>query len=306
MYFTFTNPTYLFSLAAVPLILLIHLATLRISKRRALVFANFEAISRVRGVDILSKNLTTLVLSIIIMLLLVFSVSGLVLHVTKQASVFSFVIAIDSSRSMDADDISPNRLEAAKQTSISFIDNSPGSTKIAIVSFSGNTFINVGLTDNKEELKAVVASIEKNPIEGTDIYEVILTSTNLLMNQEGKSIVLLGDGQFNVGNLQEAIKYANDNDVIINTIGLGTLAGGKTSYGTSKLEEETLKGLAYNTGGVYLNAQNKQGLADSFGEILKASQRKVSINLSGYFIFAAIIVFILNYLLINTRYRGFP
>ena len=306
MYFTFTNPTYLFSLAAIPLILLIHVITLRSSKRKALVFANFEAISQVKGVDILSKNLTALLLSIAIVFFLALSVSGLILHTTQQASAFSFVIAIDSSRSMDADDISPNRLEAAKQTSINFIDNSPASTKMAVVSFSGNAFINMYLSDNKEALKAAVLDIEKNPIEGTDIYEVIVTSTNLLMNHEGKSIILLSDGQFNIGNLPEAIKYASDNDIIINTIGLGTLAGGNTGYGTSKLEEEALKSLAYNTGGIYVNAQNKQEIIDSFDKILRVSQREVGISLSGYCVFAAIIVFIVHFFLTNTRYRVFP
>ena len=58
MYITFSNPKYLFLLFVIPLFILIHLLSLKKSRRKALSFANFEAISRVKGIEFLSKNLT--------------------------------------------------------------------------------------------------------------------------------------------------------------------------------------------------------------------------------------------------------
>lgn len=306
MYISFAHSKYLFLLLVTPIFILIHFLTLKIVKKKALKFANFEAIARVKGVDLFSKNIVILFLSIIIAILLILTISGLTLHKQAEASSFSFVLAIDSSRSMEADDLSPNRLAAAKETARSFVNSVPITTRIGIISFSGNSYIEKDLTENKDEIETAINKIQKSTIEGTDINELIITSTNLLKNEEGKAIVLLSDGQINIGKIEEAIEYANDNDVIIHTIGIGTKEGGKTSYGFSKIDEDSLKVLAYNTGGEFFNAENKEKLFESFNEVLKVTKRKVSIDLSSYLLLIAILLFIIEYFLISTRYRVLP
>src|SRR3989344_288879 len=119
---SFIRPVYLFLLALVPLIILVHFFTINRKRANALKFANFNAISRVKGIDFLSKNISVLVLSVIIIILLVLSLAGLNIHRTLFVSAFSFSLAIDSSRSMEADDFLPNRLEAAKDTASLFVD----------------------------------------------------------------------------------------------------------------------------------------------------------------------------------------
>lgn len=307
MYFTFAYPRYLFLLFAIPLVILIHLLTLKRGKKRALVFANFDAISRVKGVEFFSKNIVTTFITILVLALLILSVSGLTLHKYADASSFSFVLAIDTSRSMEAEDLLPNRLEAAKEIAKSFVEAAPLTTKMGLVTFSGNTYINLDLTESKEMLINSITEIEQSLIEGTDVHETVITSTNLLRRgEEGKAIILLSDGQITVGTIDDTISYANDNEVTINTIGIGTEEGGMTAYGISKVDEDALKALSYNTGGTFFMAADKESLADSFDQAMKLTRKKIAINLSSYLLAASIILLVIDFILVNSRYRVLP
>jgi Ca-activated chloride channel family protein len=306
MYFTFTDPKYLFLLLAIPLIIFVYLLSLKNTKKKALKFANFDAIAKVKGVSFFSRNIVTTGISILVVTLLTLSASGMVLHMQAYASSFSFVIAIDVSRSMEAKDLYPNRLDAAKNTAKAFIDSSPITTRFGVVSFSGNARIHQDVTSKKGLAKDSIDGIEISSIEGTDIYEVVITSTNLLKGEDGGSIILMSDGQMNVGEVDDAVDYANRHDIIINTIGIGTPEGGKTKYGTSRLNEEVLKALAYNTEGEFYPAYDTNSLSNSMEDILKLSQKKISVDLSGYLLFAAILLFFGDYILVNMRYRILP
>ena len=112
---SFIYPMYLLFLLLIPLFIFIHFITLKATRSTALRFANFEAIAKIKSVDFFSKNLIILFLSILIVFVLVMALSGLTLHTIAEASKHSFVIALDMSESMGAKDMSPNRLEAAKQ-----------------------------------------------------------------------------------------------------------------------------------------------------------------------------------------------
>lgn len=269
-------------------------------------FANFDAIEKVSGVEFFSKNLVISAVSIVIIVALILAFSGLTLHKQAEASSFSFVIAIDNSRSMEAEDIFPNRLDAAKSTAIDFVNNAPITTGIGIITFSGNSFIEKEITKNKNEVKNIINDLESGVIEGTDIFEAVITSSNMLEKEDGKAVILLSDGQINIGNIDEAIGYARNNDVIINSIAIGTEEGGKTSFGISRLDEDALKSLAYNTGGEFFIANDKKTLSDSFNKAMKLGKKEVSIELNRYLLLFSIIVFTLEYLLWNLKYRGIP
>ena len=306
MYVTFAHPKYLFFLFLVPILFFIHFVTLKSGKKIALKFANFEAIARISGVDFFSKNITILLLSSLLVCLLTMAVSGLTLHMQLEASSFSFVLAIDSSQSMEADDMYPSRLSVAKDTAIEFVNSAPRTTKIGVVSFAGSALIEQDLTENKDSARAAIKNIEINAFGGTDLYEAIITSTNLLKSEEARSIILLSDGQINIGRIDDCIEYANENDVVVHTIAIGTEEGGKTGYGISKLDEDSLKALAYNTGGIFFKATNKDELSNALKEAMKLTKRKVAIDISNYLIIISIILFIFEYILVNTKYKLFP
>ena len=106
-----------------------------------------------------------------------------------------------------------------------FVDAIPYEINIGVVSFSGSSYIEQDVSLDKSDIKNAIGNIELSGFGGTDLYEAVITSTNLLENEENKAIVLLSDGQINVGTIGDAIDYANENDVIIHTIAMGTKEG---------------------------------------------------------------------------------
>lgn len=302
MIFSFSHPQYLFLLFIIPIFFMIHFFSLSNRKRVALNFANFDAIARIQGVDFFSKNIIILSLSLLIISSMVLAVSGLSVQVFKESSSFSFVIAIDASESMEADDFYPNRITVAKQTAIDFINEAPIGVRVGIVSFSGNAYIEQDMSEDKVEVKNAIDNIKIEGWGGTDLYEAVIASTNLLENEEHKAIILLSDGQINVGKLEDIIAYAQKKDVIIHAIAIGTKEGGRTPYAISKLDEDSLKSVSYNTGGSYFLAEDKEALSQSFSDILKLTNKKVSIRLSDYLVLFAIVLFVVEFFLANTKY----
>ena len=138
----FTNPYYLLTLIAViPLIIFIHFFSLKHTRRKALKFANFEAMEKVTGTQILSKNLTMLYLRLFMVILFVLALSGVQFTYYGSITDRTHVLAIDSSTSMKATDIEPNRLEAAKIAASTFIDNLPQGSKAGIISFPSSSIM---------------------------------------------------------------------------------------------------------------------------------------------------------------------
>ncbi len=303
---TFTKPAFLIFLIVIPILIIIHFIMLKRKRSHALIFANFEAIARVKGIDILSKNISMLILTAIITTLLIFSLAGITLHRTLESSSFSFVLAIDASRSMEAIDISPNRFEVAKETASIFVDRTAPGTEIGVISFSGNAFIETPPINDKTILKQIIKNIPLSSIGGTDLYEAVITAANLLDKEDAKAVILLSDGRINIGTIDDAVAYADKNDLVVHTVGLGTPEGGNTSFGFSKLDEDSLKGLSFNTEGKFFRAQNKEELQQSFSEIIDLRVKRVSFDLTPYTLLLALILLIAEYILGNTRYRIFP
>jgi len=306
MNITILQPNYLSFLFVIPIFILIHFISIKLNRRRAIRFANFDAIARIRGIDLYSKNIWILILSSLIAVLMVFSIAGTLLNIEKKTTDFSFVLVIDSSKSMDANDLQPNRIEAAKKAAISFVDSAPIETRIGVESFSGNAIIEQTVSDDKSLVREAISRINITSVGGTDIYEAIITGTNLLVDEKSGSIILLSDGQVNTGSIDDAINYANRYNVVINTIAIGTKEGGSASFGLSKLDEDSLKAISFNTHGSYSNAANENELIDAYSNIMDLKVGPASINISKYLLIAALVIFILEFALINTKYRIFP
>jgi len=306
MELTFTNVSYLFLLFLIPLMIFFHFYSIRASRKIAIKFSNFDAIARIKGIDMFSKNIVILTISCIIVALVSFALSGMTLLVNVESSEFSYVIAIDSSESMLANDLNPTRLDVAKDNALAFVESAPFGTKIGVVSFSGNAIVEKKVSSEKSLTSEAIRSIEATEIGGTDISEALVTSINQLLNEEYKSIIILSDGQINTGKIDKALDYANENNVVIHTIGIGTIEGGNTTYGISKLDEDSLKSIAYNTKGEYFNMQNGDSISGAFDSIVKFKEVDVPIKVYNYLLLISLILFILEFVLINTRYRTYP
>ncbi|MBU0471074.1 MAG: VWA domain-containing protein [Nanoarchaeota archaeon] len=316
---TFTHPTYLWLLISIPLLAISHFYLLRHAHRRAMKFANFETLKRVTGKKLITKNITVLVSRVFILLFVVLAVSGSVLWYEGESNKNDFVIAIDTSASMSAEDLYPTRLEAAKADAINFLNIMRSDAKIGLVTFSGVTFVNQIMTKKHFEVKNAIEEIDIVSAGGTDLPGAIITSTNLLVNSDrGKTIILLSDGSSTAGSFLEdsinhAIAYAQDNHVLIQTIGTGTENNEPLGYIpkyyniSAVYNENTLKKISAETGGTYYHAPDNQKLMEAFKELSEESDKAIlHLDLSFGLMMLATLMLLIEWGLISTKFRKIP
>ena len=318
MEIVFTNPQYLWLSLGIPVLAMIHLATLKKSRSLALKFSNFEALEKVsRGAFLgtpykgllTNRNLFLLLIRAITYLILILAISGPIVYYYGKASNFDFVLAIDASSSMLADDFKPYRLEAAKEAALIFVDSIPNKAKIGVVSFSGTVFIEQKLTNELNKVKDVIRAINIKESGGTNIGDALITSANLFGGDNPKVVVLLTDGQSNVGTqVEDAIKYAKENNVQAYTIGVATKEGGNISdlSFVSKIDEETLQAIATLTGGKYFRAENEAVLNKAFNDVALSTVRRMSLDASWILLMIGLISLSLEWFIVSVKYKTIP
>ncbi len=307
------HSVYLWFLLSLIMLVALHFITLRNVRRRALRFANFEAIERVTGAEVLSKNLVILYIRLLIILCIIIAISGPMFRYVGKVQDANYVLAIDASNSMKTEDVKPNRLEVAKQAAILFVDLLRAKTNIAIISFSGSAFVEQDSTDDFMKVKNAIKGIELKFVGGTDILDAVVAGTNQLIKTKTgqKVIILITDGQININTVYDVVDYSSKNGVTINTIAIGTPTGGplvNISSGNivSKVDEESLQSIAYGTGGKYFRAESRDKLISAYQEIAVSSIGTVTVNLSPFMILLALVLLLVEWFLINTRYRTLP
>ena len=259
-----------------------------------------------KGVDIYSKNIAILVLSCFVVLFFVLSVAGMNVRYNTTISNSSYVIAIDSSASMTANDVYPSRIEFAKNVADTFVNDAPMGTRIGVISFSSVPVIEQSMTQDKILLKQSIGGVNVTYLGGDDFYAAVITAANMLSNESSKAIVLISDGQDNAGGISYAIDYANKNSIAINTIAVGTLAGGNTTYGYSQVNVDTLKSLSFNTQGNFSSANSSAEVNQYVNNIMGLKYGAATVDLSKDLFVIALMLFVLDYILIHTKFRIFP
>ena len=152
-------------------------------------------------------------------------------------------------------------------------------------------------------------SIENWDVEGTNIYDALLSADKILdISADGKkrAVILISDGQLNVGDAPLLIDYAQRNNLVLYTIGVGTESGGESVFNMiSKADINFLKSLAFGTNGKFFRIDD-----NDFSEILSEFDSNgiynVTVDLSMYLIIMAIFLFFINWILYNFRFRIFP
>jgi len=316
--FSFENPIYLWYLLSVPLMIYTHFYLLKRSKAKAMKFANFEAIKRITGKNLMTRNIAVLIIRVLVIICVIFAASGTVFWHDGSVNDNDFIIAIDVSASMTAQDILPTRLDAAKQTAIDFVNSMKSSSDIGVVSFAGTVFIDSSLIDNKDSLRKTIENIQVSKTGGTDIGGAIITGTNLLVGSDkGKVIILITDGSNTLGafienSVQSSIDYANKNHVVIHSIGIGSESGPigylPEYYNVSAVySENTLFKISNATHGNYYKAINMTGLEEAYKSMSNAAKKSVvPLKLSYGLMLIALLLLFIEWGFINTKFRKVP
>lgn len=299
----FAYPKFLFLLILVPIFIILYFLSFYFRKKKALVFPNFEALERVFGIEIFSRNSLALILNMIILSLLILSLAGTQVNYTTNYP--SFVFAIDNSGSMKTMDIIPSRLEAAKQSAKDFIDSLPIGAEVGVIEFSSTIKVIGKLGSPGITLDLAIDGIQLSEAQGTDIYGAISASNNLLKGRNNKVVILISDGQLNLGSLEQIISYAKKNNLQVNTIVIGTENGGLNGEIISTADENSLNRLAMDTGGQSFRIQDLDNLDRSIGVLSTKSNQSV-LDISVYLLLAAIILFSLSWVLHNFRFKILP
>jgi len=316
--FSFENPIYLWYLLSVPLMIYTHFYLLKRSKAKAMKFANFEAIKRITGKNLMTRNIAVLIIRVLVIICVIFAASGTVFWHDGNVNDNDYIIAIDVSASMTAQDIVPTRLDAAKQAAIDFVNSMKSSSDIGVVSFAGTVFIDSSLINNKDSLRKTIENIKVSQTGGTDIGGAIITGTNLLVGSDkGKVIILITDGSNTLGafienSVQSSIDYANKNHVVIHTIGIGSESGPigylPEYYNVSAVySENTLFKISNSTHGNYYKAINMTGLEEAYRNMSDAAKKSVvPLKLSYGLMLIALLLLFIEWGFINTKFRKVP
>jgi len=215
------------------------------------------------------------------------------------------ILAVDTSKSMLADDVKPNRLDRAKLAIKDFVRHLKGD-RIGLIAFSGEAFLLCPLTVDYNGFLLSLNSLNVNsiPVGGTDISKAI---EEAIKSYEGgmkkyKVLILITDGEDHGGNVIKAVERAKKEGIKVFCIGIGTKNGElilvKDEEGNKKflkdnsgnvvktrLDERLLQEIALKSGGSYVHSGATEfGLELIYTEKLsKMEKREFETKLAKHF-----------------------
>ncbi len=203
------------------------------------------------------------------------------------------VMAMDVSSSMYAEDLEPNRIEAAKLVGSAFVGGR-GNDRIGLVAFAGQAFTQAPLTLDHGVVQGLMAELAVGMIEdGTALGMGLATAVKRLQASDAASkvVILLTDGRNNAGAIgpATAAQMAEALEVRVYTIGVGTrgtarvpfddpLRGRQYAQVRVDIDEATLEGIAERTGGRFFRATDNESLSAIYAEIDELERSEISVE----------------------------
>lgn len=189
------------------------------------------------------------------------------------------IVALDLSRSMNATDTKPSRIDRAKQFISNYIDQLAGD-RVGLVIFAGNAYLQMPITIDYSAAKLFLSTLNTDivPTQGTAIGEAIRLASESFENAEAnieqnKAIIIISDGENHEGDAIDAAEDAAKQGIVVHTVGVGTSQGGPVpvyKYGkqydfqrdkdnniiTSRLNQTMLSDVASKGNGKYFALNN--------------------------------------------------
>jgi Ca-activated chloride channel family protein len=214
---------------------------------------------------------------------------------TVRSEGVDIVFAVDVSKSMLAEDVAPNRLDKAKQLVTQIINNLV-SDRVGIIAYAGKAYPQLPITTDYAAAKMFLQSMNTDMLssQGTAINEAIKLATTFFDDEEqtNRILIIISDGEDHSNVATDAAEEAAAEGIRIFTIGVGDVKGGpipiknqngivlsykKDSEGETvitRLDEETLKNIAKNANGAYINGKNTSDVVAEIKDVLSKIDKK--------------------------------
>ena len=284
---SFAWPIALSGLALVALALIAYLVAQRRRRRYVVRFTNLDLLENVVADSPRWRRHIPAVLTLLALSALVVGMARPQVAVAVPREEATVILAMDSSGSMTATDVAPDRMTAAREAASSFVDGLPGGFRVGVVSFSNEADVVVPPTaDHDEALRGLSALRADN---GTALGDAIARSVDLGVTSLDEQlaaakdsetpvvVLLLSDGANTTGDYQplEAAQKAKDAGIPVYTVALGTDEGtvqGPDGYGGMRTirvppDPATLSKVAELTGGKFFEAADQNALKSVYDEI---------------------------------------
>jgi Ca-activated chloride channel homolog len=274
---TFQSPIALLALAAIPILAALYWLAQRRRRAYAVRFTNLELLGQVvpRGPGVRRHLPTALFLLALTGLAFSFAKPQATINVPGDRS--NVMLVIDVSGSMQATDVSPTRLDAARSAAQSLVDSLPPNASVGLIAFNASAFVIAPLSSDRDALRAGLQSLR--PRGGTAIGDGV----NLALDQLGaptsgpwgphppSMIVLLTDGVSNAGAPpEEAAARAAAEHVAVNAVGVGSRGAQPVfvlGQDVGGVDEQALQSMAQQTGGKYFFASEAGQLQQIYSSL---------------------------------------
>jgi Ca-activated chloride channel family protein len=274
---TFLAPDRLWFLLLVPALVTLYVVLQRRRSKYAVRFTNLSLLDTVAPRRVNWRQHVAVLLAMLTLagaVVLFAKPSGLT-KVPRRTAV-TVVLTMDISLSMEASDVTPDRITAAKQTAKQFLSKLPGDYKVALVSFARYAAVVVAPTTNRTVMANAIDNLklQEYTATGEGIYAALDVVQQALGNSASSPgnklpamVVLISDGKRTVGRSQvAAARAAKAQGVPIYTVALGTTGGIIVNQGQEiqvPVEIGELRQIANISGG-------KAYVATSPGDLLNA------------------------------------
>jgi Ca-activated chloride channel family protein len=273
---SFGQPTLLFALLLVPLLVGFYLLAQRRRHKFTMRFTDVSLLASVVGRRPAVRKHIPPALFLLGAAVLVLAAAQPIFNLEVARDDAAVMLVIDTSGSMDAADVSPTRLDAAKAAAHKLIDQLPANARVGLIGYSTFPSVASALTDNRDIVLTALDALQANGGTATGdalalaIKELTPATQNTASGRPPTMIVLLTDGVTNRGSDPvQAAQDAKAAGIPIQTVGVGSHDPSVTVHGqpVGAVDEAALTDIATATGGKYYFAQESGQLGDIYSAL---------------------------------------
>ncbi|MCR5820942.1 MAG: VWA domain-containing protein [Bacteroidaceae bacterium] len=327
--FRFENPIFLYALAIIPLLALLHYVMNLVHRRRIRAFGDPDLMKALMpDVSLWRPEVKFWLVNIALAMMIICLARpqyGTKIDTRKRKGI-EVIMALDVSNSMLAEDVRPSRLDKSKLLISNLVDNMTDD-KLGLIVYAGDAYVQLPITSDYVSAKMFLDNISPSMVgvQGTDIATAIDLASHSFTQQEGvgRAIFVITDGEDNEGGAVEAAKEALKKGMRVYVLGVGSPAGspipipGSSHFITdnsgntvvSKLNEPMCREIAQAGGGAYIyvdNSSSAQAALSKYVDKLAKAEMESTL-FSEYdehfrdFAWAALVLLVLDVLLLARK-----